>query len=601
LPRCLRGGGSSGAMGRSRESSDKERDDRDRVISWASRHLLPVAPALFLLHKALRRLRAEGGLRLVAPIWAGVLLLLSRSLKVLARQLMGRGRVAPDCPGRLPLIGHLWHVFKIQPIIFDYFAKTYGEVGSTLRVVIGPEWAPAKVMTFTTDPVNVEHFLKTNFDNYGKGQEIRELMGSFLGHGIFCTDGEHWKHQRKVAATIFNRKNFSENMVEIFQVQARRLVSVMRRRPPGQEMEMQELFFSLTLDAFCEIGFGLPWNTLEDSAPSVGERRAFARHFDTAQACMSSRFWLRPWWKVECRLAKLGLMWKRSEEVGLIESLEFMDRVVDEILEERLRQKRSGPVADKDSPSRSPAASPSGRPAREGACSDLLSLFMDGSEDKKFLRDIVINFIIAGRDTTACTLSWLFWRLQSSPDVLARVREEVALEAARQRGEAPSDGEELTFSFATLNRMQYCNACVRETVRLHPSVPMNTKMAFGDDVLPDGTLVCKGDFLCYDPYSTARATEHWGPDAAEWKPERWLTMEKEPSVFMNCAFQAGPRICLGREMAILEIKAVLAQMILSGVEWKVRENFTPTFRFPSIVLAMAEPGLPVTVRFPEPP
>lgn len=73
-------------------------------------------------------------------------------------------------------------------------------------------------------------------------------------------------------------------------------------------------------------------------------------------------------------------------------------------------------------------------------------------------------------------------------------------------------------------------------------------------------------------------------------------MGHEPSAFVNCAFQAGPRVCLGRDMAVLEAKAVLAQVLIAGVSWSARPGYSPVYRYPSIVLPMGGPGLPVQVH-----
>merc|ERR1712216_9981 len=168
-------------------------------------------------------------------------------------------------------------------------------------------------------------------------------------------------------------------------------------------------------------------------------------------------------------------------------------------------------------------------------------------------------------------MGWLFWEIaQAPPDVFANIRTEVLRES-------PTEGDE-HLSFEALARLKYCTACVRETIRLHPSVPSDPKTAFSDDVLPDGTLVFKGEVVAYQPYAMARDTGLWGVCAAEWRPERWLEMENEPSPYLYSSFQAGPRICLGRNMAVLEVKAVLAQVVRSGLCWKVDKAYVPIFR-----------------------
>eukprot|EP00929_Paragymnodinium_shiwhaense_P054959 TRINITY_DN27554_c1_g2_i3.p1 TRINITY_DN27554_c1_g2~~TRINITY_DN27554_c1_g2_i3.p1 ORF type:complete len:520 (+),score=58.69 TRINITY_DN27554_c1_g2_i3:59-1618(+) len=503
---------------------------------------------------------------------------LARPLKLCLRILNGGGVLAPDAPGRLPLLGHLlevtsWPTAKLG--IWDRLTLYHGHLGKTFRAVLGAEFAPIKVFHFISGPANVQHILKDKFESYGKGQDMGDVFEEFLGKGIFVVDGDRWKSQRKTAAAIFTKRNFSENMIHVFQTHARQLAAILKSQAtkrPSQTIDLQRLFFALTVDAFCEIGFGVPWNSMGDEegdTPQNSAKRQWACHFDSAQACIVGRFAYRPLWKIERGLWKCGLLPKSSQEGQFAESVRFMNAMVEKLLDDRLAEERKG--------------------------SDLLSLFMEVTQDRTYLRDVIMSFVIAGRDTTACTLTWMFWELARHPAVVEKARDEVIQEAGVKAGDEMAD---FNLSYDLLNRLKFCTACVRETVRLHPPVPSDPKVAFEDDVLPDGSLISRGDFVFYGPYMMARDADNWGPDAAEWKPERWLSMDQEPSNFMNCAFQAGPRICLGRDFAILEAKAVLAQLLLSGLQWHVSEDYTPTYKYPSIVLPMADPGLPVTLHQP---
>lgn len=551
--------------------------------SLATKHVLPVAVVLWLLNRVTC---PRGGaqsvvvrLKFQSALLSLGTLLLYRPLKACLRVLHERRKLIPVIPGQLPLFGHLFEVLKFPDVkpgiggVWDYFVHLHANLGHTFRVVVGPEFAPVQVMTFTTDPANVEHILKHQFENYGKGSKVEDVFEEFLGKGIFVVDGARWKTQRKIAAGIFTRKNFSQNMTHVFQVHARRLVSVLQRQTlhnPSKELDLQRLFFSLTLDAFCEIGFGFSFNSLEASGTSGSEDQQshWAQHFDRAQAIIVNRFAYRPAWRLERFLSRCKMLPSSHEEVQMTESVDFLNRFVQQLLDQRFAEDKAG--------------------------FDLLSMFMETTQDRKYLRDIVMNFIIAGRDTTACTLTWLFWELARCPQAYEKAHDEVLQEVGGKASAGREHSQDLGFD--DLSRLKYCTACIRETVRLHPPVPVDPKVAFGDDVLPDGSIISKGDYVFYGPYQMARDLKIWGEDAAEWRPERWLEMESEPSTFVNCAFQAGPRICLGREMAVLEAKAVLAQVLLSGLRWEVRSGYSPTYKYPSIVMPMADPGLPVRVH-----
>ena len=109
--------------------------------------------------------------------------------------------------------------------------------------------------------------------------------------------------------------------------------------------------------------------------------------------------------------------------------------------------------------------------------------------------------------------------------------------------------------------MKYANAIFSETLRLHPSVPKNIKQAVVDEVLPDGTIVPKGCMVVWSPYVMGRTESIWGPDAKKFNPDRWLNTSRVYTAFENPAFNAGPRVCLGKNLAELEGVFVLVSLI----------------------------------------
>ncbi|CAF1806540.1 unnamed protein product [Brassica oleracea var. botrytis] len=128
---------------------------------------------------------------------------------------------------------------------------------------------------------------------------------------------------------------------------------------------------------------------------------------------------------------------------------------------------------------------------------DILSRFLVEREkdpermNDKYLRDIILSFMIAGKDTTAASLSWFLYMLCKNPLVQEKI-------------------------------MQYLHAALSETLRLYPAVPVDTRCAENDDVLPDGHRVKRGDNVYYISYAIGTMTYIWGQQAEEFKPERWL-------------------------------------------------------------------------------
>lgn len=253
---------------------------------------------------------------------------------------------------------------------------------------------------------------------------------------------------------------------------------------------------------------------------------------------------------------------------------------------------------------------------------DILSRFIELGEaggdegggsfgDDKSLRDVVLNFVIAGRDTTATTLSWFTYMAMTHPAVADKLRRELAAfedERAREEGVALADAAgEASFaarvaqfasllSYDAVGKLVYLHACVTETLRLYPAVPQDPKGIVEDDVLPDGTKVRAGGMVTYVPYSMGRMEYNWGPDAASFRPERWLSGDggafRNASPFKFTAFQAGPRICLGKDSAYLQMKMALA-ILFRFYTFDLVEDHPVKYRMMTI-LSMAH-GLKVRV------
>lgn len=141
----------------------------------------------------------------------------------------------------------------------------------------------------------------------------------------------------------------------------------------------------------------------------------------------------------------------------------------------------------------------------------------------RYLRDIVLNFLIAGKDTTANTLTWFFYMLCKNPIVQDKVALEIK-ESVEWDKEDNNNTEHFTekLNESAIDKMHYLHAAISETLRLYPAVPVDSKMADEDDVLPNGYRVIKGDGMNYMTYAMGRMTYLWGEDAEDFRPERWL-------------------------------------------------------------------------------
>jgi fatty acid omega-hydroxylase len=185
---------------------------------------------------------------------------------------------------------------------------------------------------------------------------------------------------------------------------------------------------------------------------------------------------------------------------------------------------------------------------------DLLQLFFtckndDGSSlTDEELVDQVINFIVAGRDTTAQALSWAIFCLYQNPHCVEKILEE-AMQVV---------GASEIITYDHVKQLNYAKNVLKETLRLYPSVSRNTKVVVSDDILPNGVAVKKGTMIVYSAFCMGRSKNIWD-DPLEFKPERWDKVK--PSAFQYPVFNAGPRLCLGKTLAELQGVFVLVTIL----------------------------------------
>ncbi|KAL5570101.1 hypothetical protein UlMin_026676 [Ulmus minor] len=438
-----------------------------------------------------------------------------------------------------PMINQLIHFNDL----FDYQASL-ARKHRTYRLL-----TPSHSEIYIADPVNVEYILKTNFLNYEKGGYNIGIMKDLFGDGIFAVDGEKWRHQRKLASYEFSTKVLRDFSTKVFRVNAAKLASKVSIAAVAEEViDLQDMLMKSTLDSIFKVGFGVDLNNLS-GLDEFGNR--FTKAFDDSNVILYRRY-VDLAWKIK-RFLNLGL------EATLKQNLKVINDFIFELIRQKREQMRNGELkSGKD---------------------DILSRFLMESEKDpenmtdQYLRDITLNFIIAGKDTSANTLTWFFYLLCKHP----LVQEKLALEVreatkADQNSITPDELAEL-ITDQVLDKMQYLHAALTETLRLYPAVPVDGKNSVGDDVLPDGYKVKKGDGVSYMAYAMGRMTYIWGEDAEEFRPERWLEngVFRAESPFKFTAFHAGPRICLGKEFAYRQMK-ILAAVLLNSYRFKLADE-----------------------------
>jgi cytochrome P450 len=269
----------------------------------------------------------------------------------------------------------------------------------------------------TCEPENIKTILALKFKDYSFGNRYH-AFSPLLGDGIFNSDGEKWANSRHLL-----RPNFARDQIGDLEAFERHFKLMLKKIPAdGRTVDLQNLFFQLTIDSATEFLFNHSTNSLRMSEGDTNNEDAiFARAFNFAQDDIITR--LR--WSIFNFLRT-----NKEGEDALKICHAYVDKFVDQAIREHQAEKASGKVDDD----------------RYVFIKELVKQ----THDKVRIRNELINILLAGRDTTASLLSNMFFQLAHRPEIWARLREEIA----------PLEGRMPTYE--ELRNLKYLKWCLNE-------------------------------------------------------------------------------------------------------------------------------------------
>lgn len=281
----------------------------------------------------------------------------------------------------------------------------------------------------TLEPENVKTVLSLRFKDYVLTNRWR-MLGDLLGKGIFTSDHEDWHNSRSLL-----RPNFARDQVADIDAFERHVQLFLKALPPaGQTVELQEMFFQITIDSATEFLFGESVHSLKMNK-NAGETEAsnFAWAFNYAQAASVTRN----------RMGVFGFLHRdKTHEQCIKICHDFVDKYVDKAVRYREQEDLEAGAGEKEDASKY----------------IFLYELAKATKDKNRLRSEMLNILLAGRDTTASLLSNMFFQLAKRPDIWAKLRQELN-EAV---GDRPPTYEQLR----NLKYLKYClNECKSAIVR----------------------------------------------------------------------------------------------------------------------------------------
>jgi len=466
-----------------------------------------------------------------------------------------------------PLLGHV-------PVLSKNASRLHDEIFSLISEhdIVAMK-LPGHYKIHLNSPALCEWVFTTAFDKFHKGAtqlpKFEALFGAY-GQGIFVADGAHWRFHRKIGSRMFSVRNLRDYMFDCCQRTTQRTMQTLEKlRVSDQTIDINDLLGRMTFDCFTSIAFG---NTF-DSMSLYPKAHPFGVSFDALVELMPRRF-REPFWKV-----------KRTFGIGYEGEIAAHLKVVDEFTKKLITERRANAKQRLTDESGSKTF-------------DLFSLYSEHKKDltNDDIKFIALNFIIAGRDTTRMLLSWFLYDLSQHSDVKARVVAEI--DAYRREHSSDVDYKSVTKS----DSFRYLEAALCESLRFHPVVPQSAREAKEDITIPhhiaqrpDGGAyeIRKGDRVVIHQWTVAKLPSFY-EDPLQYDPMRFL--EKgvrtfSPSVYPF--FNQAPRLCLGREFALMEAK-IFVFALLSRYEFEVVPGQQVTYR-PGAILNMKN-GLNITLK-----
>jgi len=396
--------------------------------------------------------------------------------------------------------------------------------------------ADAWTVVFLNDPALVKHVLQDNHRNYAKtGTPDLLMLKPMLGDGLLTSDGESWFRQRRLAQPFFHRERI-EAFGRVMTDYTQEMLAAWAERPdPAAPLELTDETTRLTTRIVARALFGA------DVHDAVGLFGSAVQAMNEYMGNFDAR--------------------DRARYVSFLRAHSIIRGIVGGIIEGRRRE--------------------------PGHHDDFLAMLLEARDEDtgeglgdQQIRDQVMTMLMAGHETTAKVLTWTFHLLDRHPEARTRLEDELAEVLG---GRVATVGD--------LPRLRYTWMALQEAMRLYPPVWIISRVPLADDEV-GGYHVAAGTLVLVSPYALHRKPACWDdPDA--FRPDRFAPAASEgrhPFAFFP--FSGGPRQCIGKSFATVEL-----QLVLASIAQRFRLRVVPGHRVEPEALVTLRPryGLPVTL------
>jgi len=445
-------------------------------------------------------------------------------------------------------------LIRVRKAPAEFLVETRQKYGDIVQFPV-----PTVPVYYISHPDDVDHVLRVNARNYGKRTIQYQNLALVTGDGLLAVDTPGWRRQRRLVQPAFHHEAIARVGTDTAVV-TDRLLAEWQQLPNGSVIDADDVMMHAGLEVVSRSLFGT------DLAGDVeATAQATLDALDVVVARARTPIAPPPW-------VPSPLNRKMSK------ALAQLDSAVGRILAER--KGTAGVDRDPDMLDLLIAAN---APA-DDAESNVLNGTPNGANgpdhfSDQELRDQIVTFLVAGHETVASSLTWTWWLIASHPHVQQKIQAEVD-EKLGGRVPTVSDARELS----------YLQAVVDEALRLYPPGWVISRRSDEPDVL-SGVEIPGGSVVIISPWATHRHPAAWH-DASTFDPTRFLPDAPAPKRGAYIPFGLGPRLCIGKDFALLESVLLIARVM--QFYSVTTAGAPPTTR--ALVMARPAGGLPIRLN-----
>jgi cytochrome P450 len=420
-------------------------------------------------------------------------------------------------PKGLPIVGNMFSL-KLNELHkqIENWADVYGDVflldtGLFKHMVV-------------TRPSLINKISTERPDYFSRGKKLNDVLREGGVHGVFNAEGDEWRKHRVLIAKgldVKHQQSFYPNLVDKVNRLKRKFDAAAET---GEPYDIQKDLFRFTVDVTTDLAFGYDVNTLEQEGGVIQDHmeKIFPTIFKRINAPI-------PWHKL--------IRSKSDREFDL--AVQEMNKLVRKFIQEGREKLKNNPQL------------------KENPSNILESILVAAEEDEEVFTDETIRgnlltLLMAGEDTTALTISWMIVLLAGRPDIVDQLRIELDNIMLNSQG--------IISEYKLNSELKYLEGCAYESLRFKPIAPIVLHTALQDIQLEEFEI--KKDQVVLTQYRHGALSEKYFSDAKEFNPRRWLKGSGCPvhNSDASTPFGSGPRFCPGKNLAILEIKAVISML-----------------------------------------